>query len=173
MKTAEEIVARKGQGMIRVSHDTVVCEAIKIMNENHIGSVLVEKDGKIAGIWTERDFLTDFQREDFKPREDTVEKYMKTGLHIAAHNETAYQLMDQFLGKRMRHLLIQKGGELIGLLSMGDIMRAMMTEKDDELKRLNAEASWSYYEDWKWEKGKMPPVVHNVGGLRIDPVPEK
>ena len=76
--------------------------------------------------------------------------------------------MDKFLGKHMRHLLIEKNGEYIGILSIGDVMRATMLEKDEELKRLNAIVSWEYYENWKWERTRIPPVIHNEEGLRVD-----
>ena len=59
--------------------------------------------------------------------------------------------MDKFLGRRIRHLLIEENGKYIGMLSGGDVMKCVIHEKDAELKQLNSMVSWDYYEDWKWK----------------------
>ena len=79
---------------------------------------------------------------------------MTTSLISAPHDSTNYHLMDVFLGKRIRHLLIEKNGEFIGLVSPGDIMKAYIHEKDGELRDLNAMVSWEYYENWRWDPSK-------------------
>ena len=60
-----------------------------------------------------------------------------------------YQLMDKFLGLRLRHLPIVESGEFIGLLSPGDIMKAILREKNLEIGRRNSNLGWEYYEQWK------------------------
>jgi signal-transduction protein with cAMP-binding, CBS, and nucleotidyltransferase domain len=170
MRTAEEMLKDKGleTGMVCVDHDTVICEALKVMNEHRIGAILVKKGGEIAGIWTERNLMRNCLDETFDPKKALIGDYMNTNLQWVNHTENVYEIMDKFLGKRMRHLLVKKEGKYIGILSSGDVMRAKMIEKDDELKRLNAMVSWDYYENWKWEKSKIPPIIHNVEGLRVD-----
>ena len=64
-------------------------------------------------------------------------------------NESAYGLMDKFLGLRVRHLLVKKEGKIVGLLSAGDVMKASIRAKDQELAHANATLSWDYYEEWK------------------------
>ncbi len=76
---------------------------------------------------------------------------MTTGLKSAPSNDSVYSLMDKFLGLRLRHLLITKDEEYIGMLSAGDIMKATLNAKTTELKHLNAIVSWDYYENWMWE----------------------
>lgn len=56
--------------------------------------------------------------------------------------------MDKFLGLRLRHLLIDKNGESIGLLSVVDVMRSALQEKTLELEELHTVATWEYYEEW-------------------------
>ncbi|NIM15998.1 MAG: CBS domain-containing protein [Candidatus Aminicenantes bacterium] len=168
MKTAEEILQDKGTEMICVDYNTVICDALKLMTENRIGAVLIKKNEKIAGIWTERDLMRNCLGQGFDAKKDIIGDFMSTNLHSAKHSANVYELMDIFLGKRMRHLLIEKDGKYIGILSSGDVMRATMLEKDEELKRLNAMVSWEYYENWKWERTQIPPIIHNKEGLRID-----
>ncbi|UCH92502.1 MAG: CBS domain-containing protein [Candidatus Aminicenantes bacterium] len=168
MRTAEEILKHKGIDMISVDHDTPVCEALEVMNEKRIGAILVKQNDDIVGIWTERDLMKDCLGEGFDPKKGKVRDFMSANLQTAKHDANVYELMDKFLGKRMRHLLVEKDGKYIGILSSGDVMRATLSEKDDELKRLNAMVSWDYYENWKWEKSKIPPIIHNKEGLRVD-----
>jgi hypothetical protein len=61
-------------------------------------------------------------------------------------------LSDLFLGLYHRHLLIEKDGKYIGLLSSGDVIRAGLLERDRELKKLNKLVSWHYYENWGWDR---------------------
>ncbi|MGD2084645.1 MAG: CBS domain-containing protein [Candidatus Aminicenantes bacterium] len=168
MRTAEEILKQKGTDMVCVDQNTAVCDALGVMNENRIGAILVKKEDKIAGIWTERDLMMNCLHESFDAKKEKVGDHMKTNLQTAKHDANVYELMDKFLGKRMRHLLVEKEGKYIGILSSGDVMRATMQEKDEELKTLNAMVSWDYYENWKWEKSKISPVIHNEEGLRVD-----
>ena len=168
MKTAEDILKKKGYDMVSVDEDTPLCEVLKVMNEYKIGAIVVKRDDDIKGIWTERDLMKDCLVNGFDPRSDRVGDHMSTDLQWAPHTANTYELLDKFLGRRLRHLLIKKGVSYIGILSAGDVVRACMLEKDQELKALNAMVSWEYYENWKWEKSKIPPIIHNEEGLRVD-----
>ena len=77
---------------------------------------------------------------------------MSTELRKAPHDDTVYSMMDKFLGLRMRHLLIEKDGAVIGMLSAGDVSRASLALKNEELKELNAYVSWEYYDNWRWPR---------------------
>lgn len=154
MKTADDILKEKNRDMISVNADTSVIDAVKIMNENNIGAILIKKENEIIGIWTERDLLKNSLREGFNPATAVIGDYMNTGLQSAAHTSTIYQLMDKFLGRRLRHLLIEKDGRYIGLLSAGDVSKAQLADKTEELQKLNAMVGWEYYENWRWRGDK-------------------
>lgn len=79
---------------------------------------------------------------------------MTTDLFFARHDETLYNLMDKFLGLRIRHLPVSENGEFIGLLSSGDVMKAAISAKSAELEKLNDMVSWEYYENWRWDPKK-------------------
>ena len=124
------------------------------MNAQKVGAILLtdEENGKIVGIWTERDLLRNEVDEGFDAKTARIGDYMTSGLESAPSTDTTYQLMDRFLGLYLRHLLVKKEEEYIGLISIGDVIKACLHEKDQELKNLNAIVSWEYYEDWKWVK---------------------
>jgi len=77
---------------------------------------------------------------------------MSTDIHYAKHNDTIYILLDKFLGLKIRHLLIKKGKKFIGIISSGDVIRANLVQKNDELKELNTLVGLKYYENWTWGK---------------------
>ncbi len=148
MKTAEDIITEKNRETLSVTRDTLIYEAVRIMVTNKVGAILVRENEEILGVWTERDLLRNTLEEGFDPKTTTVAEVMITELHSAPHTDTTYNLMDKFLGLRVRHLPVEKNGNYIGLLSIGDVIRANLHEKTRELEALNAVVSWDYYEDW-------------------------
>lgn len=88
--------------------------------------------------------------QTFDPKTTRIDEVMTKSLIFAPHSDTVYNLMDKFLGLRVRHLLIEKEGETIGMVSSGDVMKASIQEKDGELKQLNTMVGWDYYENWCW-----------------------
>ena len=150
METAKKMVEGKGRGIVSVPVGTTLFAALEKMNQNKVGSILVTRDEKIIGIWTERDLMQDIIKESFDLKKALIEDYMTTHLISAPHTDTVFNLMDKFLGLRIRHLFIEDDGDIIGLVSGGDVMKCVIHEKDAELKQLNSMVSWDYYEDWRW-----------------------
>jgi CBS domain-containing protein len=155
MKTAEDILNDKAPGaIISVTPDQTVSEAIAKMDDANVGAILIEKEGEIVGIWTERDLLRATNQPDFRPNEIAIGDQMKSHLHCANHDTSVEQLEEMFLGLFIRHILIYKNDRFIGLLSIGDVLRASLLEKDRQIKKLNSLASWQYYENWGWDRKK-------------------
>ena len=152
MVTAEEIVNEKGNAIITIDAGATVHMALLTMVNSNVGAVLVEKDGEIAGIWTERDLMRDTVKAGFDPARSKIGDYMIAPVIAAPHTDSIFNLMDKFLGLRISHLLVEKEGRYIGLLSVGDVMKATLQAKTNELNALNTMVSWDYYEDWRWQK---------------------
>ena len=152
MKTAEDIIAEKGNETVCVSKDQTLFEAIQLMNEKQIGAILVKESDNLVGIWTERDYLRNSSDPDFKPQAVKVGDFMSSPLHFASHDANLTQLEEMFLGLYVRHLPVQKDGSFIGMVSIGDVLRANLLEKDSKIKELNSMASWQYYENWGWDR---------------------
>lgn len=150
MKTAEDMIREKGSDILSVPTGTVIMDALKHMNARQVGAVLVVRDGQPVGIWTERDLMRNTLDGAFDPQTARIEAHMTTALIFAPHTDSVYNLMDKFLGLRVRHLLIEKEGKTIGVVSSGDVMKASIQEKDQELKQLNSIVGWDYYENWCW-----------------------
>lgn len=151
METAKDMLKGKTKRIISVPMGTTIFAAMQRMNQAKVGAILVTQNDKTVGIWTERDLLQNMMDEKFDPSTAKIENYMTTNLVSAPHTDTVYNLMDKFLGLRIRHILIEENGEFIGLVSGGDVMRCAIHEKERELQQLNSMVSWEYYEDWKWK----------------------
>ncbi len=79
---------------------------------------------------------------------------MTSPLRSASHSTRIYKLEEMFLGLFLRHILIEKDGEYIGMLSIGDVLRAGLLEKDRQFKEINDFVSWDYYQNWKAGRSK-------------------
>ena len=154
MKTAEDIILDKNSDIVHVSRTQTVSEAIDLMNKNKIGAILVKEGDDMIGIWTERDYLNGSSDSSFDPKTAEVGDHMTSPLHFAPHDATLTQLEEMFLGLYLRHLPIKKDDRFLGMVSIGDVLRANLLEKDRKIKELNSMASWQYYENWGWDRTK-------------------
>ena len=152
MRNAEEILKDKEYEIVSVSPETTISEALQLMIKNQIGAMLIEDKEEIVGIWTERDLMRNTVAGGFDPNTAKIGDYMTTGLLSAPHDNTCYELLDKFLGMRLRHLLITKEEKYIGLVSIGDVIKSCLQAKDEELRKLNKYISWEFYENWGWRK---------------------
>ena len=148
-RTARDILKEKGGHMVTVSTEATVYQAVKIMTQNRVGSVVIVDEGKIAGICTERDLMYRVLAENFDSKTELISNSMTRQLISANIDEQAIQLYDKFLGRRIRHLLIEEHGEYVGILSVGDVMRANLQQSTEEYRELNEMVSLEYYENWK------------------------
>lgn len=150
MVTAEEILKTINKKIVSVDENTTIHEALKIMVEKRIGSIPVVRSGKIIGLWTERDLIRDLLNENFDIKKETVGDCMMPTVYTAPHTATITELQDRFLGLYIRHLFIEKKGEIIGLVSSGDVMKAGLNLKIKEVEDLTSYVGLQYYENWKW-----------------------
>ena len=154
MKTAGEILKEKKREMVCISSDKTIRDAIRLMNDNNIGAILVKEKDQIVGIWTERDLLHNMNLPEFNPDTDLIGDHMTTGLHKISNDTSILRINEMFLGLFIRHILVEKDGIYIGVLSIGDVLRASLIEQDRQIKSLNKIASWEYYENWGWPRNK-------------------
>ena len=154
INTAEDILNEKGSDMYAIGPDALLTDAIAFMNKNKVGAVLVRDGVNYIGIWTERDLLRTVTTEGFDVKSAKIKDHMKTKLIGASHDEPLFSLIDKALGLRIRHLLIKREGQIIGMLSIGDLLRAALQQRTEEYERLQDIVKLDYYDEWRWKKKK-------------------
>jgi len=160
MKTAEDILQDKKRDMLTVGPGQTVREALEVMRTHRIGAILVRRAGKIVGIWTERDLARDILLPGFDIHTARVADFMTSKLFTAPHDTPIIKLLEMFLGLYVRHILITRDRETVGLLSIGDVLRASLLEKDTQIRELTAAEHWEYYENWGVHREWRPPESH-------------
>ena len=156
MKTAEDIVKDKKSDIVSISYDRTIQEACQLMVEKKIGAILVRKEDDYVGIWTERDLLRNITTPGFQPEKAQICDYMTSPLHSVSHDIPIHKIEEMFLGLFVRHLPVDKDGKTIGMISVGDVLRASLLQKEREFQKLNEFVNWEYYENWKWGRKKRP-----------------
>ena len=147
--TVRDILEEKGHHILSVPGDTTIIHTLEKMVAGKVGAVLVVEGGEFTGIWTERDLMRDTLDHDFDPSKARVRDHMTRDLKYAGADESPYELMDKFLGLRIRHLLVRDEGKVIGLLSIGDVVRFALQARTAELEALKEAVNWEYYEEWR------------------------
>lgn len=152
MITAAEILETKKVKIFTLPSSLTIHEALTIMVERKIGAIVLHdgEESNIVGIWTERDLMRNTLDADFNPRTAVIADHMTTGLISAPSSASINELKDMILGLFIRHILIKEDEKYIGLLSVGDIVRASLLAQDQHIRDLKARASWQYYENWGW-----------------------
>jgi CBS domain-containing protein len=124
MATAEQLIAAKGGTVAALPPAATVLDAAQLMNERHIGSVLVIDRGRLVGIFTERDVMRRVVAEERLPHETALEEVMTREVAIAAPHTTLDEIRMVMRDRRIRHLPVLDGTRVIGVISIGDVNRA-------------------------------------------------
>ncbi len=117
------LLERKGGTLRTVPHTLTVVEAVQEMNRHKIGSVVVMDGQSLVGIFTERDVLRRVVGGGLDPLLTPVTEVMTTNVATIEAVKTVQEAMDMFQERRCRHLPVTKDGELLGLISIGDVSR--------------------------------------------------
>jgi len=122
MKKVKDILARKGGASISIDAETSVLDALRLMDDKNIGSVIVTENGEYLGLLTERDYARKVILKGKSSDETTVREIMSTGLpHIIPENtvETCMHIMSE---NNIRYLPVFRNDKLCGIISINDLV---------------------------------------------------
>jgi CBS domain-containing protein len=131
-----EILGDKGHDVLRIDAEASVLEAVKRMVEANIGSLLVTKDGETAGIVTERDYLRRVAHEGPTDAEVTVEEIMSSPLIVVTPETSIDECMALMTDRRIRHVPVVEGSEVVGMVSIGDLVKFKSKKQSFEIQYL-------------------------------------
>lgn len=144
MTPVSEILDRKGNMVLCVDQTESVYDAISLMAEVNIGAVLVKEKDTIAGIFTERDYLQKIALKSRSSKETSVREVMSSPVISAAPTDSVQQCLETMTSCRCRHLPVVDDGELLGIISIGDLVKTILEQKDSEIEQLSHYITGSY-----------------------------
>ena len=136
MKLVQHLLDAKGGDLITVSPDATVLDAIKIMAERSIGSLLVMEKDELEGILTERDYARKVIVKGRASNSTAVREIMSTDIISAAPGESVNHCMEVMTRKKIRHLPVIDDGRVVGIVSIGDLVQAIISDQQEEIQQL-------------------------------------
>jgi CBS domain-containing protein len=131
-----EILEEKGRDVLEIRVDASVLEAVQAMVENNVGALLVKDAGEVVGIVTERDYLRRVTLEG-RTEEAPVSEIMSSPLVIATLETTIDECMALMTDRRIRHVPVVDEGSVVGLVSIGDLVKFKSKLQTFEIQFLN------------------------------------
>ena len=144
MSTIAFVLEKKGGDIITLEQGSTVFEAITVMDANHIGALIITSNGNVAGIFTERDYLGKIALKFRSSRETPVEEVMTSDVVVANTDDSIERCMRLMTSHKCRHLPIVGTDGLAGMVSLGDLVRHMLSEKQQEVDQLSSYIQGSY-----------------------------
>lgn len=136
MKLVKHLLDSKGREIFSIVEEASVLDAIKLMAERSIGSLLVMEGNKLKGIVTERDYARKVIVKGRSSKSTQVGEIMTKKVYTAKAEQTVNDCMAAMTQKRIRHLPVVKGGEVIGVISIGDLVQAIIADQQEEIEQL-------------------------------------
>ena len=137
MTQVAEILAEKGHRILKIDADASVLEAVKRMVEENIGSLLVTQGEDVVGIVTERDYLRRVAAEGRIEEETSVREIMSAPLIVVTPQTSIDECMAVMTNKRLRHLPVVDASELVGIVSIGDVVKFHSRQQSYEIQFLH------------------------------------
>ena len=144
MSSISEILENKGGMVLSVKSDETVFDAISLMSQVNIGAILVQKDDIISGIFTERDYLQRIALKSRSSKQTRVGDVMTSPVISADPGDSIQQCMETMTTCHCRHLPVVENGKLLGIVSMGDLVKRMLDEKESEVEQLSQYITGTY-----------------------------
>ncbi len=138
MKLVRHILDSKGNEIWHTTSGDSVLDAIKLMAEKKIGALLVMDEDNLSGIVSERDYARKVILQGKSSRETPVKDIMTAEVTVISPQETVEKCMTLMTEKRMRHLPVVEDGKVIGIVSIGDLVKAIIAEQQFQIEQLES-----------------------------------
>ena len=137
--TVKHILDEKGRNVVTVQPAMTLADAAKFLSDNKIGAVVVSGvDGRITGILSERDIVKIIAAKGGTALNEPVSAAMTSKVVTCTESHTVNQLMEIMTENRFRHLPVEDGGKLIGIVSIGDVVRRRIEDVEREAEEIKA-----------------------------------
>jgi CBS domain-containing protein len=134
--TVGQMLEKKGSKVWSVGPNVMVYDALKLMGEHNIGAVLVLSGDQLVGILSERDYARKIALQGMASKQTPVHEVMSTKVFFVRPDQTASECMATMTEKRIRHLPVLLEGKVVGMISIGDAVRAIVDEQQFTIEQL-------------------------------------
>ena len=138
MNMVSKILSRKNRNAISVEPNCSVLEALKIMADENIGSLVVKENGKYVGIVTERDYSRKVVLKGKSSAETTVGEIMSTDLPTVSPTDSIDRCMELMSNKNIRYMPVFDNNELVGIISMSDVVKETILAQKETIEHLQS-----------------------------------
>lgn len=136
MVTVRHLLKEKGSHVWSVESKSTVLEALRLMDEKEIGAVVVVDDGHLSGIFSERDYVRQVAQTERANLETTVDVFMTKVVYGVKPDQTIDECMELMTDRHIRHLPVIDGEKLVGVISIGDAVREIITDRESTIQGL-------------------------------------
>lgn len=141
MKTLQRVLANKGDAIYSIGPDDSVFDALGEMRERDVGALIVLSEGKVVGIFSERDYARKIILLGRASKDTPVRDIMTDRVVYARPDQTLDECLALMTDKRIRHLPVMRGDELIGVVSIGDLVKGIIDEQRFKIQQLETYVS--------------------------------
>jgi CBS domain-containing protein len=138
MKTVYQLLQVKGNKICSVTPDITVYDALKVMDENNVGALLVLEGGALVGIFSERDYARKVALKGKTSRDTPVREVMTEKVNCVAPSQSVQECMAMMTDKHIRHLPVMENSQLAGVISIGDVVKAIISEQEFTIEQLES-----------------------------------
>ena len=136
MKLVKQLLEAKGHDVLSISPDASVLDAVKLMAEKGIGALTVPEGSTLAGVVTERDYARKIILKGRSSDTTTVREVMTTEVITTTGEESVEKCMNMMTDSRIRHLPVVDDGKVTGIISIGDLVKAVIADQKEEIEHL-------------------------------------
>ena len=136
MKLVQHLLDSKDGGIVTITQEASVYDAIKLMADRTVGSLLVMDGENLKGIVTERDYARKVIIKGRSSESTMVGEIMTTDLVTTTSAQSVNECMTLMSEKRIRHLPVMSGDEVVGMISIGDLVQAIISDQQEEIEQL-------------------------------------
>ncbi len=136
MATVLDMLKNKGSKLWVTHPDSTVREALQLMKNHNVGALPVVKDDKVVGIFSERDFARHAINDDCFDMNKLVEDLMVHPVYFVSQDQKVEECMAVMTTKKLRHLPVLENGKMIGIISIGDVVKNLLEEKQETIDLL-------------------------------------
>ena len=136
MTTIRQVLQSKGGDVRTIGPDETVYRAIEVMAELDIGALVVAENGKPVGLLSERDYAREVILKGRSSRDTPIRDVMAADFPQASLDQTVEECMTVMTDNRIRHLLVMEAGQLVGVVSIGDLVKAVIDHQQSTIEQL-------------------------------------